>query len=92
MIHVRCHVLCIYRKNIVLHKFFLLQFDQNYFLLLKIDLLIVIQFITLVIKPIYVTVRFFPELLYVMILSHDISSKIWSAHRGLVLEGCNNIK
>ena len=33
------------------------------FLLLKIDLLIAIQFVTLVIKPIYVTVRFFPELL-----------------------------
>ena len=33
--------------------------------LLKTDLLIVIQFVTLVIKPIYVTVtvRFFPELL-----------------------------
>ena len=42
-------------------NFFLLQLDQNYFfLLLKIDLLIAIQFVTLIIKPIYVTVRFFP--------------------------------
>ena len=37
---------------------FLLQFDQNFFLLLKIDLLIVFQFVRLVIKPIYATVRF----------------------------------
>ena len=41
-------------------NFFLLQLDQNYFLLLKNDLLIVIKFVTLLIKPIYVTVRFFP--------------------------------